>query len=677
MSRIHVQTPNAMAMNDAIDKAFASFECEPLGGASADGWSKMNDLQRCQYRYYLKHELQAEAIDPMDFNIRIPTPAPLEVGGLFHAVLALHYGRRLPEGYPGWRPNMPNPIDFLDRVEGYNCELAHVQLVRRLYYGYSEFYGPEFDVQPVAVEFPAGQAGVHTCRYDTLVHKDGALKNLEHKCLPGAAEVLTDVGPVRVGALAGMPHATLRAFNKKTGDFTWAPSRKGFVPTGMQDVYRMRTTHGWVCNTGYRHPYWTKRGWVRAADLQPGDQVAVGLDAPTFRAGVEFSRGQAFLFGALIADGSLARINPHYTKACPDKRAAILDGLAEFGNAARERNPPHRCAYVAIRKGPVTDLLVAWGLNVKSAKKHIPTALRTMELGPTGALLGGLFSGDGSLTVYTEKRKNGTQTEKVRICYGSRSRRLCVHIAQLLARFGVAATVTDTSVQYKGARRAYHYATVIGSAMKRKFCELVLAEQIVGPGLVAAAQKCLRGLDAVKVQGRGRSSAVVEGNLWWQTVDTVLCTGREFTYDAEVEELHTMVVDGFVTHNTATRDTPDVSENWWLDGEIVGQHYVYQKFGLDKLFGPLTSTIINITFKTIPVRFKRIEIVVPQDVIDAYAADRSHWNDVRNHCRNSNHWPRSLQGCVSRYDRCGYWNHCRDMNPQLLEIRRAENRSAP
>jgi len=181
MAYIQIEAPDALSMNEALDQAFAKFNCEPLGGPSEDGWSKMGDLQRCPYRYYLKNELGAVAIDPMDNNLKIRNPTALEVGSLFHAILAVHYGRRLPAGYPGWRANMPNPLDFLQAVEEAGASIEHVRQVKRMYYSYSEYWGPELDLQPLAVEMSAGIPGIHTCRFDMLAYEDGGIWNIEHK----------------------------------------------------------------------------------------------------------------------------------------------------------------------------------------------------------------------------------------------------------------------------------------------------------------------------------------------------------------------------------------------------------------------------------------------------------------------------------------------------------------
>lgn len=300
MAMVHL-LPDAVPMNDALTAAFKACGIEELGGPSADGWSKAADLQRCAYRYYLRNVLNAVPHDPTNYNLVAPNQN-LEVGGLFHAVLAVHYGRRLPAGYPGWRVNMPSPFDFLDQVEKAGASIANVREVRRLYYSYSEYWGPELDLQPVAVEYSAGVSGIHTCRFDMLAVMDGGLWNVEHK--------------------------------------------------------------------------------------------------------------------------------------------------------------------------------------------------------------------------------------------------------------------------------------------------------------------------------------------------------------------------------SASRPSPDVMESWWLDGEVIGQFWAWELSNLDSVFGrPLTGTKINLTFKSTPVSHTRIEIVQPREVVETFARDRQFWNSIREHYARAGYWPRSLQGCMTRYERCGFWFHCRDLNNDFVQIK--------
>lgn len=160
-------------MDVAIERAFAHFGAPVLGGPSTDGWSKMSDLQRCPYRYYLRSVLQAQPAVAKD-------DAGLQVGTLMHAVLATHYAQMLPEGYPGYHPKNPSGLDLLDAVQRERAELGYVEKVRGLWYGYLENWN-DLDWRPVAVEMPGGIHGVHTCRFDAVAWIDSELWIVEHK----------------------------------------------------------------------------------------------------------------------------------------------------------------------------------------------------------------------------------------------------------------------------------------------------------------------------------------------------------------------------------------------------------------------------------------------------------------------------------------------------------------
>jgi hypothetical protein len=177
---VHFATPDAVPMDVAILRAFARWGCEPLGvGGSADGWSKMYDFQRCPHRFYLRHEVGAV---PVGVGEDAPEPSQLQTGGLYHVCLALHYCRQLEPGAPGWRPNLPPPLDFIDAVEEEKPELAFVEEARRMLYGYMEHWQND-SLRPLAIESGAGIKGVHTSRYDMVAEEMnvGGVWITEHK----------------------------------------------------------------------------------------------------------------------------------------------------------------------------------------------------------------------------------------------------------------------------------------------------------------------------------------------------------------------------------------------------------------------------------------------------------------------------------------------------------------
>lgn len=115
-----------------------------------------------------------------------------------------------------------------------------------------------------------------------------------------------------------------------------------------------------------------------------------------------------------------------------------------------------------------------------------------------------------------------------------------------------------------------------------------------------------------------------------------------------------------IEHKTASSETRQVLEGWWLDGEILGEVYAYKLSGLDKVYGPLVGVCVNITFKTKVPKFRRVEVVVTDDLVEAFARDIAWWKGSRSACKSTGVWPRKLQGCISRYDTCTFFDHCRN-----------------
>jgi hypothetical protein len=120
-------------------------------------------------------------------------------------------------------------------------------------------------------------------------------------------------------------------------------------------------------------------------------------------------------------------------------------------------------------------------------------------------------------------------------------------------------------------------------------------------------------------------------------------------------------------HKCLAIDKEDTIESWWLDGEILGELYAYRLSNLQATFGaPLAGVQMNLLFKTRPPKFRRIPIVVPENVMNTYIRDRNWWTGFRNNCQQTGCWPRALSGCINKYDRCAYWAHCRDEDSSIL-----------
>src|SRR5882672_5902829 len=182
MSNIQLFNPSAKSIEQCITEAYASFNVPSLGGASVDGWSKISDFMRCPYRYQQFHEIPKDDSQLVQLGQK---PSALEIGTLYHATLACHYAgsckplahtRNVYDGYP-------TALELVNRVTALGGDTAITSECERLYLAYFNHYGNPHDegFSPLAIELPAGTAGVHTCRFDLLAERDGGTWIVEHK----------------------------------------------------------------------------------------------------------------------------------------------------------------------------------------------------------------------------------------------------------------------------------------------------------------------------------------------------------------------------------------------------------------------------------------------------------------------------------------------------------------
>ena len=187
MARIIV--PMGWKSSEAVlEEAFKALGCERWGGASDNGWSKIGDLQRCAYRYYLRHVLNLTSS-----SIGGDDSTPMSVGGFGHVALAAHYAALLPDNrYPGFRINCPTPEAVLAALDKAGAEPLALQEARTVWSGYIDHWGND-GWTPMAVEMSAGDEKVHTCRYDLVASVEDGVHDgiwvVDHKLLTSKADL--------------------------------------------------------------------------------------------------------------------------------------------------------------------------------------------------------------------------------------------------------------------------------------------------------------------------------------------------------------------------------------------------------------------------------------------------------------------------------------------------------
>jgi hypothetical protein len=148
-------------LDEALDKVCAELglKIRP-GGASGYGWSTRSMLLACPYKYKKLY------IDAPRNLTSVRSPTALEVGGLFHQLLAFHYMLMMPA-----RGGLSGPVDF-DWVKARLLEervsAEVVMEAFRLFDAYRFRYEVDY-IEPLDVEVEASDSDGNTCRYDTIV----------------------------------------------------------------------------------------------------------------------------------------------------------------------------------------------------------------------------------------------------------------------------------------------------------------------------------------------------------------------------------------------------------------------------------------------------------------------------------------------------------------------------
>lgn len=513
-------------------------------GPSARGAHRLQTALTCPALYaftrLLKHE--AALIDR----------GPLIRGSIGHAGLAHHYARLGCEQH-GLDPETYYPVHTaIDMVSDKFASMGNQfrKLIHDAYIAYQAFYAVERQ-EVVGVECPVDEMVPtpdgplrFTQRWDLLTRDDaGRYWIQDHKfCTPGDTEIETEGGVITVEALAervGPWQATVLtdAGLAWRGATAWR--------RGIREVYAVVLANGLRLRYGFDHPVLTRRGYVPTADLRPGDEVAVAARLPD-RADLDVPDALLTVVGMVLADGCNTNGVVRWYKEDEACRQVYLAAL-------RALDVPHTVQADGEIRGTGLRLqtrLAQVGITpAAAADKIIPRKLTALSARQAAVLLRALWSGDG-----TCKLKAGTESS-VRIVYGSRSLDLCQGIQRLLFQQGILTTVTTSSVAYKGARRPYHFATVVGRESKRAMLDLLGGAPRVGDAtqiLHAALDRAEAARGATTGKGGGGPSPAREGDVWWVKVVSNLCTGREPVYDVEVQSPeHNYVAAGVVTHNCA------------------------------------------------------------------------------------------------------------------------------
>jgi hypothetical protein len=151
--------------------------------------------------------------------------------------------------------------------------------------------------------------------------------------------------------------------------------------------------------------------------------------------------------------------------------------------------------------------------------------------------------------------------------------------------------------------------------------------------------------------------------------------GNTCRYDmiAEVPAAQPGVVPGvyIVEHKSAARFTADALEGWRNDGEILGQIMIWKRAKLDKKYGKLRGTIVNIVGKQKVIQFHRTIVPAQKWHVTQHMEDLKMWSALQQMYAATGFWPKARANCVTKFGLCNFFDHCAE-NQKLVPIRKRE-----
>jgi ribonucleoside-diphosphate reductase alpha chain len=320
-------------------------------------------------------------------------------------------------------------------------------------------------------------------------------------CFPADQRVVTDRGLIRIGDLVARA-ATGETFQVFTNDVTSesdpqarvvASSPTRYMVTGRNPIVSLTFSDGSRLRCTPNHRVWTgNRGWVRAENLTPEDQVtkslheapraATSLDLPeraveaarSMRGGApalveKWSPELGHYLGWLVGDGCLTKSSAVTGYSAEDARevmpahAALLREASGFD--AKPSLQPNGTQQLRASRAQWRTLLRELGVSqARGAQKVVPETVFEAPIEVTTAFLRGLFDADGTVV---DQEVKGTRY----VGLGSRSIELLRGVQELLASLGIAARIYSDGPTYDlriSGHSIARYAARIGFSLSRK-----------------------------------------------------------------------------------------------------------------------------------------------------------------------------------------------------------------
>ncbi|MEZ4505271.1 MAG: LAGLIDADG family homing endonuclease [Thermomicrobiales bacterium] len=379
-------------------------------------------------------------------------------------------------------------------------------------------------------------------QYDTTINEwhtcpESGRINASNPCVTGDTLVATTSGLRRIEDLVGQTAEIV------AGDGEAAQVTRIF-PTGIKPVYQLRTKAGFGLRLTADHRVRTaNRGDVPASELQPGDQLMLqgaGFGSRSLQADV------AEVIGAAVGDGCMTGAQGHvFITVSKNERALaeqLANGLAaitaqdEDGRARRTRTVTETptSLRVGTSAAPVRSLMSRYAvIDHGAASKQFTDAIYDLDRATQAAILGGLFTTDGTVADYGDKSQY--------ISLDSTSIELLEQVQLMLLSFGIKAKLYRDRMPAgeRDVKGAVYQRSAIHSLRISRSGRFQFEREI---GFMSSSDKAAR-LASLNARVSTYSEPMTD------TMASLTLIGDEPVYDLTEPRTNHFVANGLVVHN--------------------------------------------------------------------------------------------------------------------------------
>jgi len=302
--------------------------------------------------------------------------------------------------------------------------------------------------------------------------------------------------------------------------------------SGVQKVKRIQMGNGRTLRLTDTHPlltrdkdsrgrYTNKAVWKKVSELKDGDIVKVGAYLADGRPS-GFSSDEIKLLAYILGDSKIfdsgIQFISSYKRVVTDfKETAKKFGVVKF----REHDKGDLHCVVA-ESPQIIELVNKAGVRENEGERELPPALIQGAEEEVALFLNRIWATYGSVNI----------GHKLSINFTNPSLKLVRGICDMLTRFGIISRYYTNDGKYKKEMNAQIYRVSISDTTSKQ----IFIDKIGRCGLH------LEGCQMVK----GNMGKRFE----WTNIEKISQEGEEETFDIEVPELHNLVVNGIVCHNS-------------------------------------------------------------------------------------------------------------------------------